>query len=97
VSVGQLRAWNRTRRDMVMPGQTMVLHVPVGRSVPAEPGPERISTSTGGARIERASLHSGGRAVHRAPVKAAAKQSARSSKSSGKAATKAVSHKTKKK
>ncbi|KAF1054664.1 MAG: Membrane-bound lytic murein transglycosylase D [Burkholderia gladioli] len=93
VSVGQLHAWNRTRRDMVMPGQTMVLHVPVGRSVPAEPGPERIATSTGGARIERASLHSGGKVVRRAP----ARQSAHGSKPVAKTAAKAVSHKTKKK
>lgn len=39
VSAAQLRGWNRTRRAVVMPGQTMVLHVPVGRAVPAEPGP----------------------------------------------------------
>lgn len=63
VSVGQLKAWNRTHRDTVMPGQAMVLHVPVGRAVPAEPGPERIATSVGGGRIERASLSTGGKAT----------------------------------
>ncbi|GAB7535049.1 transglycosylase SLT domain-containing protein [Burkholderia sp. 3C] len=93
VSVGQLHAWNRTRRDMVMPGQTMVLHVPVGRAVPAEPGPERIATTTGGARIERASLRSGGKVVRRAPVKAAAKQPVRSSKPAAKSASRKTNKK----
>jgi membrane-bound lytic murein transglycosylase D len=44
VSVGQLKGWNRTHRDSVLPGQVMVLHVPVGRAVPAEPGPIRVET-----------------------------------------------------
>ena len=44
VSVGQLKGWNRTHRDTVLPGQLIVLHVPVGRAVPAEPGPVRVET-----------------------------------------------------
>jgi membrane-bound lytic murein transglycosylase D len=32
VSVAQLKAWNRTRRDSVSAGQRLVLHVPVGRA-----------------------------------------------------------------
>ncbi len=42
VSVAQVKGWNRTHRDMVSPGQLIVLHVPYGRAVPAEPGPVRI-------------------------------------------------------
>ncbi|MGU7776225.1 transglycosylase SLT domain-containing protein [Burkholderia sp. MR1-5-21] len=88
VSVGQLKAWNRTHRDLVMPGQTLVLHVPVGRAMPSEPGPEKIATSVGGGHIERASLSTGGKAKHGA-AKPAAK---------GKAAPKAAAtHKGKKK
>ncbi|KVE36588.1 transglycosylase SLT domain-containing protein [Burkholderia sp. TSV86] len=86
VSVAQLHAWNRTRRSVVMPGQTLVLHVPVGRAVPAEPGPQRIATAVSGGRIERASLHTGGRAAGRGR-KAEAKAPARSS---AKAAVKAA-------
>ncbi len=82
VSVAQLRGWNRTRRAVVMPGQTMVLHVPVGRAVPAEPGPERIATSVGGGRIERASLHTGGKASSRG------RKAGPAAKASAKAATK---------
>ncbi|ACR28302.1 transglycosylase SLT domain-containing protein [Burkholderia glumae] len=107
VSVGQLKGWNRTRRDLVMPGQTIVLHVPAGRAVPAEPGPERIATSVGGARIERASLHTGGTAAargrHAAPAKAAARSTAKSTArstaaaKSAKPAVKPAAHKAKKK
>ncbi len=95
VSVAQLRAWNRTHRDLVMPGQTMVLHVPVGRAVPAEPGPERIETAVGGGRIERASLHSGKASTKRghAPVRATAK----STHTSARPAAKAAAHKATKK
>ena len=45
VSVSQLRGWNKTRRDIAMPGQVIVLHVPVGKSVPAEPGPQKIAAA----------------------------------------------------
>lgn len=45
VSVAQLRGWNRGRRETLMPGQVIVLHVPVGRAVPAEPGPQKIATT----------------------------------------------------
>lgn len=97
VSVGQLKAWNRTHRDTVMPGQAMVLHVPVGRAVPAEPGPERIATSVGGGRIERASLSTGGKAKRGS--KRGAEKSAAKAKSAApaKAAPKAAAHKGKKK
>ena len=53
VSIGQLKAWNRTRRDQVNPGQVIVLHVPVGKAMPSEPGPERIATSVQGGGVER--------------------------------------------
>lgn len=97
VSVGQLKAWNRTHRDTVMPGQAMVLHVPVGRAVPAEPGPERIATSVGGGRIERASLSTGGKAT-RGSKRGAAKSAAKAkSAAPAKAAPKAAAHKGKKK
>ncbi|WP_179403224.1 transglycosylase SLT domain-containing protein [Burkholderia guangdongensis] len=90
VSVGQLRAWNKTRREIVMPGQTMVLHVPVGRAVPAEPGPERIATSIGGARIERASLHVGGGKAGRGERAASGGKSAPAKASKGAKAPKAA-------
>lgn len=99
VSVGQLKAWNRTHRDLAMPGQALVLHVPVGRAVPAEPGPERIATSAGGAHIERASLAVGGKSA-RGAKRGAAKPAAKTTKAAApaKAAPKAVApHKTKKK
>lgn len=97
VSVGQLKAWNRTHRDTVMPGQAMVLHVPVGRAVPAEPGPERIATSVGGGRIERASLSTGGKAT-RGSKRGAAKSAAKAKSAAPvKAAPKAAAHKGKKK
>jgi len=45
VSLGQLHAWNRTHRSTAMPGQVIVLHVPVGKAMPTEPGPQRIATA----------------------------------------------------
>jgi membrane-bound lytic murein transglycosylase D len=45
VSVAQLKGWNKTRRDTILPGQLIVLHVPVGKPVPAEPGPQKIATA----------------------------------------------------
>ncbi|POR49070.1 membrane-bound lytic murein transglycosylase D [Paraburkholderia eburnea] len=53
VSVGQLKAWNKTRRDAVAPGQVLVLHVPVGKAMPSEPGPERLATNVSGGGVER--------------------------------------------
>ena len=53
VSPGQLKAWNRTHRELVTPGQVLVLHVPVGRAVPKEPGPERIATDIRGGGVQR--------------------------------------------
>jgi membrane-bound lytic murein transglycosylase D len=53
VSIGQLKSWNRTHRDQVNPGQVIVLHVPVGKAMPSEPGPERIATSMQGGGVER--------------------------------------------
>jgi membrane-bound lytic murein transglycosylase D len=50
VSVAQVRAWNRTHREMFMPGQVVVLHVPYGRAVPAEPGPVRVETVSASSR-----------------------------------------------
>jgi membrane-bound lytic murein transglycosylase D len=57
VSVGQLKAWNRTHRDQVSPGQVIVLHVPVGKALPSEPGPERIATTMQGGGVERIGTH----------------------------------------
>ncbi|HTH60454.1 MAG TPA: transglycosylase SLT domain-containing protein [Paraburkholderia sp.] len=53
VSLGQLKAWNKTRRDEVSAGQVLVLHVPVGKSMPAEPGPERFATDVRGGSVQR--------------------------------------------
>jgi membrane-bound lytic murein transglycosylase D len=50
VSVGRVKSWNRTHRDSVLPGQLIVLHVPVGRAVPAEPGPVRVETVAASSR-----------------------------------------------
>ncbi|ALP64221.1 MULTISPECIES: transglycosylase SLT domain-containing protein [Paraburkholderia] len=55
VSVGQLKAWNRTKRDLVMPGQVVVLHVPVGKAMPSEPGPQKLATVPVGGGVEKAS------------------------------------------
>ena len=54
VSIGQLHAWNKTHRSMAMPGQVIVLHVPVGKAMPAEPGPQKIATAVpDGARAQK--------------------------------------------
>jgi membrane-bound lytic murein transglycosylase D len=53
VSVGQLKAWNRTHRDQVTRGQVIVLHVPVGKAMPSEPGPERLATNVQGGGVEK--------------------------------------------
>jgi membrane-bound lytic murein transglycosylase D len=54
VSIAQLKAWNRTRREVVMPGQVIVLHVPVGKAMPAEPGPQKLATAVApGGGIEK--------------------------------------------
>lgn len=50
VSTSQVKSWNRTRGDMFMPGQVVVLHVPYGRPVPAEPGPVRVETVAASSR-----------------------------------------------
>ncbi len=59
VSVAQLKAWNRTRRDAVKPGQVIVLHVPVRRSMPSEPGPQRLATNVQGGGVEKISTDVG--------------------------------------
>ncbi|MBC8747755.1 MULTISPECIES: transglycosylase SLT domain-containing protein [Paraburkholderia] len=53
VSVGQLKAWNKTHRDQVSRGQVVVLHVPVGKSVPNEPGPEKIAADVQGGSVQK--------------------------------------------
>lgn len=45
VSVGQLKAWNKSVHNVVMPGQVVVLHVPVGKAVPAQARAQRIATT----------------------------------------------------
>jgi membrane-bound lytic murein transglycosylase D len=57
VSVGQLKAWNKTHRDQVSRGQVIVLHVPVGKAVPSEPGPEKIATDVQGGGVQRIGTH----------------------------------------
>jgi membrane-bound lytic murein transglycosylase D len=59
VSVGQLKAWNRTHRNDVRAGQVIVLHVPVGRSLPSEPGPQRLATDVRGGGVQKISAHVG--------------------------------------
>jgi membrane-bound lytic murein transglycosylase D len=54
VSVAQIDAWNHKHRSTVLPGQMLVLHVPVGRAMPAEPGPMRIAADVSGGRVMRA-------------------------------------------
>jgi membrane-bound lytic murein transglycosylase D len=54
VSIGQLNAWNKTHRTVAMPGQVIVLHVPVGKAMPAEPGPQKLATAApDGARAQK--------------------------------------------
>ncbi|WJF89454.1 transglycosylase SLT domain-containing protein [Paraburkholderia bonniea] len=53
VSVAQLKSWNKSHGNTLAPGQVVVLHVPVGRALPSEPGPQRISTNVRGARAEK--------------------------------------------
>lgn len=54
VSLGQLKGWNKTHRNEAMAGQVIVLHVPVGKAMPTEPGPQKIATSIPeGAKVER--------------------------------------------
>jgi membrane-bound lytic murein transglycosylase D len=60
VSLGQLKAWNRTHRNDVRAGQVIVLHVPVGKRVPSEPGPERLATDVRGGGVQKISAHVGG-------------------------------------
>src|SRR6201996_1066715 len=55
VSIGQLKGWNRTHRDQVSRGQVIVLHVPVGRRVASEPGPQKLATVPVGGGVEKAS------------------------------------------
>jgi membrane-bound lytic murein transglycosylase D len=108
VSVAQVRAWNRTHRTLFMPGQVVVLHVPYGRAVPAEPGPVRVETvsatsrSSGG--VSKIGTHAPvSKSSGRAPAKASkvSSSAAHSSKASAKtakpAATHAASTKSKKK
>jgi membrane-bound lytic murein transglycosylase D len=55
VSAGQLRAWNHLRRDAIAQGQVLVLHVPAGRAIPAEPKSVRL-TSGKNMRLRVASM-----------------------------------------
>jgi membrane-bound lytic murein transglycosylase D len=76
VTVAQLKGWNKTKRDMVMPGQVIVLHVPVGKPVPVEPGPQRIAvTMPADARADKVSVHA---PDTKPPVKLAAKSAGKS-------------------
>ncbi|PLZ03074.1 lytic transglycosylase [Burkholderia sp. WAC0059] len=100
VSVAQLKGWNRTRRSQVSPGQVLVLHVPVGRAMPREPGFERISASVQGGGVERIGTrvsgsrydrrHGRGVAIERVsdPVKGKAPKTKAAAGSGGKASKK---------
>jgi len=57
VSVGQVKAWNKTHRDQVSRGQVIVLHVPVGKALPSEPGPEKIATDVQGGGVQKIGTH----------------------------------------
>lgn len=59
VSVAQIKRWNKTRRDRLAPGQRVVLHVPVGQRMPAEPAPVREAAAPA-VKLERVSAHIGG-------------------------------------
>ncbi|KND56120.1 Membrane-bound lytic murein transglycosylase D precursor [Candidatus Paraburkholderia kirkii] len=82
VSVAQVRAWNRTRGDLVMPGQVVVLHVRAVRSSGAgRAGADARGTvaassrSSGGVskigtRVPETKSSRGGKVPARAPAKA---------------------------
>jgi membrane-bound lytic murein transglycosylase D len=56
VGVAQLKSWNKTQRDVVMPGQVIVLHVPIGKSVAPAPRVQRVAASSSAqSRIEKTS------------------------------------------
>ncbi len=99
VSVAQVRAWNCTHRAMFMPGQVVVLHVPYGRSVPAEPGPVKVETAAASSRTAGGVSKIGTRvptskaAASKAPVKAA-KVSASPARAAKPAPAKAVAKPT---
>jgi membrane-bound lytic murein transglycosylase D len=60
ISVAQVKAWNRTKRNTVYAGQRLVLHVPVGRTVAA------VDAEPPAGRIEKISARVGDmRAVSR--------------------------------
>jgi membrane-bound lytic murein transglycosylase D len=67
VSVGELKSWNKTHRDLVTPGQVLVLHVRVGKAMPSEPGPERIATNVSGGAVQHAVQHTGSRVADTGP------------------------------
>jgi membrane-bound lytic murein transglycosylase D len=84
VSVAQLKAWNKTKRDMVKPGQLIVLHVPMGKPLPAEPGPQKIATVIpDDAHVEKVDAHA-------SDVKPAKPAAASRSRAKATKATKAV-------
>jgi membrane-bound lytic murein transglycosylase D len=107
VSVAQVHAWNRTKRDMFMPGQVVVLHVPYGRPVPAEPGPVRVETVSATARSAGgvskigtrvpASKASNSKAPAKVTKVAAKPAAAKTAKSAAKPAAHPASAKSKKK
>lgn len=52
VSVRQLKKWNMTRRDFVIPGQVLVLHVPITKAMLSEPGPMKLATKLRESNVE---------------------------------------------
>ncbi len=81
VSVAQLRAWNKTRRDTALPGQLIVLHVPVGKPLPAEPGPQRIATTIpADTHVEKVDTRAAEAKTVKKVAKSGAKAAARSEK-----------------
>jgi membrane-bound lytic murein transglycosylase D len=107
VSAAQVRAWNGTHRTLFMPGQVVVLHVPYGRAVPAEPGPARVETVSASSRsaggVSKIGTHAPvSKSSGKAPVKASkvsssAAHSSKASAKTAKPATHAASTKSKKK
>ncbi len=63
VSVRQLSAWNKGRRSALAPGQTLVLHVPVGKALPAA----IASSGNGNGRADAAPVKGADSDSHSAP------------------------------
>jgi len=57
VSVAQIQAWNRTRKTSFKPGQVVLLHLPVNKSLPVDP--PRVIQAQAAPRGDASSLRGG--------------------------------------